>query len=1162
MAVVSAAVGLAGSTPAGAAPAPAPAAPAAALTGGGGGARGGVASVTEVTLVTGDRVRLVTGPRGRQSAAVDRRYARRGVAYLERTVAGPGRQPDLVVIPTDAAGLVGSGVLDENLFDVSELARDGYGDAARSTLPLIVGYRGAAAASARVLTINGAAAVTRALPSIGGAAVAESKAGAAAFWSALTRHPAAGSAQLALVPQVAKVWLDGVVHAAGGVPARAASAAESAAGPAASGSSHAKPAVGATSHAAPAPGAGVLVADLDTGYDTGHPDLQGVVAGSADFTGSPHGIQDVYGHGTWTASIIAGSGAASGGKNHGVAPGARLLVGKVLGDDGRGSDSQLIAGMQWAVAQHARIVNMSLGEEEPWLCPGGTDPLSQALDSLSASSGTLFVTAAGNFGPGNLESPGVATASLDVGAADSAGNLASFSATGPRCGDYAVKPDLTALGVGVIGARAAGTSIGQGDGIPGDGPVDANYTRASGTSGSTPSVTGSAAVLAQQHPDWTGDQLKAALTGSAAPAAGATAYQQGDGQVDLARAAAQAATAAPGSLAYLLRWPHTAAAAQTVTYHNDGTAPLTLNVVPAVTGADGKPVPAGMVTASPSQVTVAPGASTDVIVRVNPAAAPDGLYSGWLTAASPDGATVLRTAIGAEVQPQLETITFKDIDRNGQPVSAMGPLGPAIGVISLATGQQYSVTTDSTGMTATAMVPPGRYDIMATITDGPLLGATSVTLFDDPVVNVSRDMTITWDARKGVKVGAVLDRPVGDAVVSAWLTEMVAGNAIMASVLDFNPQGSVYVAPTARVTGRSYEFLAQAQYDNAPASTGNLRGRATLTYSLEFPTFGQIPAHPDYRVHDSSLAVFRPDFHQQGTPMSLVDESHYALSPALAPFQPTGSEFFIAPAGRTVTEYLMPGAWQNIPAYVYGPDSNLSAAWQEQAAVSTYRAGHAYTDTWGSAALGVGSIPTRSGDVITPDILPDSASTPQHFDADVFPDGLTGTVTLHQGTTVLGTGDINSQPTFTVPAATARYTLSATTQRNVPWSTLGTSTQATWTFSSGHAPGTAALPLWDVRVTGAFDVLDRAPAGRPFPLFIAPDVADGAPAARIRSVTVSASYDDGKTWHKLALRAAGQSRWTSTVTPPKGAAFVSLSASLTDAAGNSTQQTTIRAYQL
>ena len=174
----------------------------------------GPGSVAEVTLITGDRVRVVTGPGGRQSAQVEAGYARPGVSYAERTIPGPGHAADLLVIPSDAAGLIGSGRLDENLFDVSELVRGGYTDADTASLPLIFSYPRAGAPDFAPTT-HGMAVITRALPSIDGAAVSEAKASAAQFWVSLTRPAAGGSGPLALTPQVAKVWLDGRVSAVG-----------------------------------------------------------------------------------------------------------------------------------------------------------------------------------------------------------------------------------------------------------------------------------------------------------------------------------------------------------------------------------------------------------------------------------------------------------------------------------------------------------------------------------------------------------------------------------------------------------------------------------------------------------------------------------------------------------------------------------------------------------------------------------------------------------------------------------------------------------------------------------------------------------------------------------------------------------------------------------
>jgi hypothetical protein len=265
----------------------------------------------------------------------------------------------------------------------------------------------------------------------------------------------------------------------------------------------------------------------------------------------------------------------------------------------------------------------------------------------------------------------------------------------------------------------------------------------------------------------------------------------------------------------------------------------------------------------------------------------------------------------------------------------------------------------------------------------------------------------------------------------------------------------------------------------------------------------------------------------------------------------------------TITEYLTPGQWQTLDYFVDGEN----AEWAEQGPADAYQAGRTYTENWGSAALSTASATTRLGDVITPDILPGSMSAAGHLAADVDTGGLTGTITLHRGSTLVGTSSITSQQPWTVPAGGSRYNLSMSVRRSVAWSALGTSAQASWTFRSGRVSGSSplTLPLWDVRISGAFDSLDRAPAGRPFALTIAPDLPAGAPRVRVTSITVRASFDNGSTWHRLVLRAdaaAGAGRWTATVTPPRGAGYVSLWSSLRDSAGNTAQQTVIRAYQL
>src|SRR5690606_42068410 len=106
--------------------------------------------------------------------------------------------------------------------------------------------------------------------------------------------------------------------------------------------------------------------------------------------------------------------------------------------------------------------------------------------------------------------PGRAAAALTVAAAAGKARRAAFSSTGPRAGDGAVKPDVTAPGVDITAASAKGSAI-----AAEVGEKPAGYTTVSGTSMATPHVAGAAALLKQQHPRWTPAELKGALPASA-----------------------------------------------------------------------------------------------------------------------------------------------------------------------------------------------------------------------------------------------------------------------------------------------------------------------------------------------------------------------------------------------------------------------------------------------------------------------------------------------------------------------------------------------------------------------------------------------------------------------------------------------------------------------
>ncbi|WP_240760196.1 S8 family serine peptidase, partial [Phytoactinopolyspora endophytica] len=174
---------------------------------------------------------------------------------------------------------------------------------------------------------------------------------------------------------------------------------------------------------------------------------------AADFTESEGGTTDRAGHGTHVASIVAGRGTASDGRYTGVAPDADLLVGKVLDDYGDGQESWIIAGMEWAVAEGADVVNLSLGG----CATDGSDPMAEAINTLTEQSGALFVVASGNHpspmgcaSPETVSSPASADSALAVGSVNKGDELNDFSNVGPRLGDGALKPDLTAPGAAIL----------------------------------------------------------------------------------------------------------------------------------------------------------------------------------------------------------------------------------------------------------------------------------------------------------------------------------------------------------------------------------------------------------------------------------------------------------------------------------------------------------------------------------------------------------------------------------------------------------------------------------------------------------------------------------------------------------------------------------------
>lgn len=647
---------------------------------------------------------------------------------------------DTYVYPDEAMPYIATGRLDKQLFNVTQLLAQGYDDAHTSTLPLIVTHpegapalksdasKGSSAVPAG--TALPGADTTLVLPSVRGEAVRAQRSKAAVFWSALTgakrqdtRRSAVRTdavdrtAAPSFTAGVDKVWLDSKAQA---------TLADSTAQ------------IGAPSAwAAGGTGKGVRVAVLDSGVDPTHPDLADRVVASRSFVQGEDTV-DRNGHGTHTASTVAGTGAASGGKERGVAPGADLLVGKVLGDNGSGPISGIIEGMEWAArTEHAKVVNMSLGTAA-WHTQD--DPLSQAVNQLSAQTGALFVIAAGNSGnsPYSVSSPGTADAALTVGAVDGSDHLAPFSSAGPRMDDDGLKPDLTAPGVGVLAARSQYMNGGEG-----------YYLTEDGTSMAAPHVAGAAVLLAQKHPKWTGRQIKDALMGTSTPTPDYSPYQAGTGRVNVADAYLQDEVVATGSVdAGLVRWTadqQRKPVEREITYTNTTDSPITLHL-----SLDPGASPAQVFTLAAEHVTVPAHGSSAVGLVADPKDLAPGQYAAQVTARWAAGA--LHTAAGISVESEKYDLTVHLKDQDGKPLS---------GDVEIAGADGRTTVMWASDGTLTTRRAPGSYTIVATVDVAGRHGPHSLgyAVLTSPEIDLTADRDVELDASRAREVKVDTPKP-------------------------------------------------------------------------------------------------------------------------------------------------------------------------------------------------------------------------------------------------------------------------------------------------------------------------------------------------------------------------------------------------------------------
>jgi minor extracellular protease Epr len=232
-------------------------------------------------------------------------------------------------------------------------------------------------------------------------------------------------------------------------------------------------------------GTGIKVGIIDTGIDIHHTDL--VVAGGVTFVLGTTTYDDDAGHGTHVAGTVAAL--INGIGVIGCAPEATLYAIKVLDSTGSGAWTDVVYGIDWAVANGMKIINMSLGGSS------GTTALQAACDNAYAA-GVLVVCAAGNSGNvdgtgDNVIYPAAYESCMAVAATDSANVRAYFSSTGPAV-------EIAAPGVSIYSTYYNG-----------------GYTTMSGTSMASPHVAGVAALVWKANPTFTNAQVRSALDSTA-----------------------------------------------------------------------------------------------------------------------------------------------------------------------------------------------------------------------------------------------------------------------------------------------------------------------------------------------------------------------------------------------------------------------------------------------------------------------------------------------------------------------------------------------------------------------------------------------------------------------------------------------------------------------
>ncbi|MFE0514166.1 S8 family serine peptidase [Streptomyces sp. NPDC058964] len=755
----------------------------------------------------------------------------------------------------------------------------------------------------------------------------------------------------------------------------------------------------------------------------------------------------------------------------------------------------------------------------------------------------------------------------------------SFTPGAPRAGDYALKPDISAPGVGIVQDRAAGTSLGQ--------VVDDHYTRLSGTSMATPHVAAAAALLAAERPELTAAQIKALLQESSDVITRGDqpqpVFRMGAGRLDAAGAFGQRVVPDRATFDFgLIDCTTTAPLSRTVRLSNTGTDDATFkldlsgNVFRGEGVLTGGPLPEGSVRLDASSVTIPAGGTADVTVVVDPSAMPSGhgaghggdpagSYSGQVNATPVAGGEPLHLTFGFQAAPNQCRVPFKALDREGNPTGGAG----AVTVLDDEAGGEFSFGPDG----GTLLLPRGGHFSVTGIAErmlpnGHLETATMVSAEQ----TAEPDTKIVIDARRAhpasvkvpeatspdlVALNTVRTTPQGHWMQFAEVAGWVNGDArffdMYAGMVDDS------VATLGKLTTTQYHHLVDAGHADDPA-------RATTAYELAwnspaFPaTLTRVLSHDD--VH--RLARVRADYRQVGW---ADDTNHDCV--ARMPSDGTHPLFYACDAVSMPvrrTEYVTAGLnWQR-QTWHMGSNGYLVTALAQ--APHTYAQGRRVDESvWGGPLRSTASgAQTSEAIYMNAQDLVDTTGTTQLWWPAAYHRGAFVSVAMWRDGQLINrfySGQGMAYDRIPDKPTTWKFERGVSLSGDMAQGIESTTDWEVRTTPVG-AGRTEVLPLLNVDYGIRLDGWNHARAGVDLPLTLTVHRAKGAAPSPVTSTRAWYSLDGGAHWIKLDVHRRGGSTGTvvlkARILGP--GQLVSLRVSAADKGGSTIDQKLIDAFHV